>query len=238
MSYCVNCGVELADSEKSCPLCHTPVINPNDKKDKQVKRPYPPYKTVTAQKVSLKSILELVSWIFAIPLLLCIVCNFTIDHAITWSGYVIGSLVLIYVVAVVPFIILSFTKKGAPAICLFFDFLCLICFLLYIENSTNGEWFFGFALPLVGALFIFLIIVIALRSFRKAEPFTLAAIILVFTGIFCIITEILVNINFAVRDYLIWSFYPMITSIILAVILIIIDKNTALKEKLERKFFI
>ena len=28
MSYCVNCGVELAPSEKNCPLCGTPVINP------------------------------------------------------------------------------------------------------------------------------------------------------------------------------------------------------------------
>ena len=29
MSYCVNCGVKLAKSEKKCPLCNTKVINPN-----------------------------------------------------------------------------------------------------------------------------------------------------------------------------------------------------------------
>ena len=30
MSYCVNCGVELEKSIRKCPLCNTPVINPND----------------------------------------------------------------------------------------------------------------------------------------------------------------------------------------------------------------
>ena len=29
MSYCVNCGVKLKNSEKKCPLCNTKVINPN-----------------------------------------------------------------------------------------------------------------------------------------------------------------------------------------------------------------
>ena len=29
MSYCVNCGVKLEESLTKCPLCNTPVINPN-----------------------------------------------------------------------------------------------------------------------------------------------------------------------------------------------------------------
>ena len=30
MSYCVQCGVKLENSLKKCPLCNTPVINPNE----------------------------------------------------------------------------------------------------------------------------------------------------------------------------------------------------------------
>ena len=30
MSYCVNCGVELHAGVKHCPLCGTPVYNPNE----------------------------------------------------------------------------------------------------------------------------------------------------------------------------------------------------------------
>ena len=41
MSYCVNCGVELEKGLPLCPLCDTPVINPKEPKDEDVKPPYP-----------------------------------------------------------------------------------------------------------------------------------------------------------------------------------------------------
>ena len=40
--YCIKCGVELADSEKKCPLCGTVVYHP-DIKQGEAKTPYPPY---------------------------------------------------------------------------------------------------------------------------------------------------------------------------------------------------
>ena len=30
MSYCVNCGVELEENARECPLCSTPVVNPRE----------------------------------------------------------------------------------------------------------------------------------------------------------------------------------------------------------------
>lgn len=41
MSYCVNCGVELADSERRCPLCHTEVHNPRQPYDRKIPKPFP-----------------------------------------------------------------------------------------------------------------------------------------------------------------------------------------------------
>ena len=41
MSYCINCGVELEASLKECPLCHTPVINPNRLNIEFPASPYP-----------------------------------------------------------------------------------------------------------------------------------------------------------------------------------------------------
>ena len=48
MSYCVNCGVELTESANSCPLCDTPVINPNIL---NAKRPDPPFPETIAAVV-------------------------------------------------------------------------------------------------------------------------------------------------------------------------------------------
>ena len=39
--YCVKCGVELADSERKCPLCLTPVYMPGISDDPE--RPYPKF---------------------------------------------------------------------------------------------------------------------------------------------------------------------------------------------------
>lgn len=39
--YCIKCGVELADSEKVCPLCGTRVFHP-DLPGGQGETPYPP----------------------------------------------------------------------------------------------------------------------------------------------------------------------------------------------------
>lgn len=41
MSYCVNCGVELEVSLQKCPLCNTPVINPNALHQAKNTSPYP-----------------------------------------------------------------------------------------------------------------------------------------------------------------------------------------------------
>ena len=44
MSYCVNCGVELDPSLKKCPLCNTPVINPNELEGLTYEPPFPTVK--------------------------------------------------------------------------------------------------------------------------------------------------------------------------------------------------
>ena len=40
--YCIKCGVELADSEKVCPLCGTRVYHP-DIEIKTTEPPFPEY---------------------------------------------------------------------------------------------------------------------------------------------------------------------------------------------------
>ena len=42
MSYCGNCGVELDPTARACPLCHTPVVNPNQPVDTVSPKPFPP----------------------------------------------------------------------------------------------------------------------------------------------------------------------------------------------------
>ena len=41
MSYCVNCGVELDNSVKQCPLCNTMVINPRVTEVRDIENSFP-----------------------------------------------------------------------------------------------------------------------------------------------------------------------------------------------------
>ena len=41
MSYCVNCGVELDPTASTCPLCHTPVVNPRQPVDTELPPTFP-----------------------------------------------------------------------------------------------------------------------------------------------------------------------------------------------------
>ena len=64
MSYCVNCGVELDATARACPLCHTPVQNPNQPVDAELPPPFPSRRK-EVQPASKKELALLISAMFA-----------------------------------------------------------------------------------------------------------------------------------------------------------------------------
>ena len=99
--YCVKCGVELADSEKKCPLCGTEVICPGETR-KLAPAPYPPYPGVSSEHASKSGILFVLTVLFLLPFLLCLICDFKINGELIWSGYASGALLLLYILIVLP----------------------------------------------------------------------------------------------------------------------------------------
>ena len=63
--YCVKCGVELAESERKCPLCKTPVYYPD--LTELVERPYPDF-VKTKDEISPRGFYFIVSIMFSIAL--------------------------------------------------------------------------------------------------------------------------------------------------------------------------
>lgn len=235
MSYCVNCGVELSSGAEKCPLCDTKVINPNgNKDDKQPDPLYPPYGQHTGQQISRKSVVALLSLIALLPVSISIVCNISINGAVTWSGFVIAAIALVYIVTVIP---IGLGKKHYIT-CLSADFIGILLFLLYIEFMTNGKWFLNFAMPIVVFIASVIISISGIASKRHIRTSILASVITFSTGIFCLFTEILLNLSFGIHDKLVWSLYPFITLTVLSAVIFVIGRNEPLKEKLEKKFFI
>ena len=83
--YCIKCGVELADSEKVCPLCGTRVYHP-DIEIKTTEPPFPEYK-LREPRMNLRGIMFIVTMIFAALIVQLVICNISISNASEWSCY-------------------------------------------------------------------------------------------------------------------------------------------------------
>lgn len=230
--YCVNCGVELADSERVCPLCGVAAFHPDISRGEGDS--LYPTKTILTHKVSPKGALVIVTTAFLIPLLVTLLCDMQINDKVTWSGYVIGALLLSYICVVFPW----WFRRPNPVILIPVDCVVLGLFLFYINLATEGTWFLGFALPVVG---VFTAIVSAvtslLRYVKKGKLYIFGGAFLAL-GVFMPIMELLLNRTFYIEKYLGWAFYPFIALVLLGGMLIFLAIWKPARETMERKFFI
>lgn len=145
MSYCVNCGVELHASAKSCPLCNTPVLNPNELgKIMDAQSPFPAQKG-KVEPVKRKDIGILLTMVVLATAGICGILNALVFRESLWSLVVLGACVIIWVL-LEPFVI--YTRQSV--------YLSLLCdgasviFLLYMITflRENDGWFPGLGVPL------------------------------------------------------------------------------------------
>ena len=229
--YCIKCGVELADSEKSCPLCGTVVFHPDfpapdgDKLYPVGQRP--------PQQVSPLGARFILTMCFVAALLIPTLCDVRIHGAVTWSGYVIGALALGYVWLVLPF----WFRRPSPIIFVPCGFAAAAVYLLYIDLVTPGAWFLTFGLPVVGAFGgIITAVVVLVRCLGRGRLFIFGGAAMA-TGIFMPVMEWLLTVTFPLPFYG-WSLYPLAVLALMGITMIVIGLCRPMRETLERKFFI
>ena len=173
MAYCVHCGVELAPSEKKCPLCNTKVYDPSVPEERAAVTPYPPYEPIAPERISKKSVLIVLTLIFMLPVMLSCICDFSINKRIVWAGYVAGGLLQVYALIFMSILLAGKNLRCAPMWKIGVNTFTLLGYLCYIVWVTDGQWFWRFAVPvvLIGALFI--VAAILLRKFGGESLFFL-----------------------------------------------------------------
>lgn len=231
--YCVKCGVELADSEKHCPLCNTPVICPAGLKRGEAEPLYPPHPGALTEGVSKSGVMFLLSFLFLLPFVICLLCDLRLNGSIGWSGYVMGALLLLYIIFVLP----GWFRRPNPVIFAPIDFAAIAAYLLYIHLITEGNWFFTLALPVVGVLALIVTTVITLTRYTKGGELFIYGGALLLLGGFMIPLELLVNITFGIDKMFRWSLYPFSGIVLLGGFLIVVGICKPLRESLRRKLF-
>lgn len=230
--YCVNCGVKLADSEKSCPLCGTVAFHPDISRPEA--EPLYPENVLPVPQVSSRGAQIIATAMFLLPMIICFLCDLQINRALTWSGYVIGALLTAYVVFVLP----HWFRRPNPVVFCAVDFVAAGLYLLYINHATGGDWFLSFAFPVTGFAGVFFTAVTALlRYVRRGKLYILGGA-LIALGSFMLLMEFLLCITFVQIRFFGWSLYPLAALVVLGGMLIFLAINRRAREKMERKFFI
>ena len=173
MSYCVNCGVELDDTAAFCPLCHTPVHNPNQPVNQTAPKPFPTERKEVPPASKLQ-VAILLSTILASVAVCCGVLNVFLRTQRTWSLYVIGAALMIWIWTVPP---LLHHRKDTFRLQLLADVLAIAVyvsligsigvFILGVERFVDlfflGHWSPGWSLIVLAVCVILIIPLIVVR---------------------------------------------------------------------------
>ena len=231
--YCIKCGVELADSERVCPLCGTRVFHP-DLPCGQGEPPYPPDEHPRHEEVSRIGVMFVVSVCMLLPAVISVLCDWRINGGIVWSGFVVGGLLLLYTTVVLPL----WFRRPNPVIFVPIDFAVLGLYLFYINFATHGHWFLTFALPVTGTAMVLVTAMVALLRYVPAGALYICGGALLLSGGFAVLVEFLLNLTFRLHDTFLWSFYPLAACTVLGAMLLIIAICKPLRRSLHKKFFL
>jgi hypothetical protein len=234
MSYCVNCGVELEKTLNKCPLCNTPVLNPNMPIHKDSIKPYPEEKgQVTPESKTVAAIL--LSVILSSAAISCALLNLFVFKQNLWSLYIIGVCFLLWIFAIPIFI---YTKLSAY-ITLLLDGVALAIYIGIIAYQYPGRgWYYEIALPIV--FLITLSLLFYIFFIQKLSKAFLGKCIVIFSeiGILAVSIELLIRNYFYHKLYITWSAVVLTGCVIIIIMLMTIIKVSSIREEVRRRMHI
>ncbi len=234
MSYCVQCGVRLASYEKVCPLCGTPVVNPNPQEKKDVPR-FVDNIDISNQNINHHFITNMITTLLAVPIIITTVIDLFINHRLSWSLLVTGAEIIFWFFVIFP---LRHSLKNTWLYGLI-DSLVVALYILLIALMTNGlDWYLKIALPLLVMSCVFIVIDIFVFKREKANK------IWIFGSFLTNFAWYLMGINLithkAARGYfdITWALWPGIPLFTFGLFFVIISKSSNISDWLRRKLFI
>ena len=228
--YCVKCGVKLADSERSCPLCETPVYYPGLP---EAERTYPKYKKTSTQSGRL-GINFLIAMAFVLAMVICVLCDINMNGRLEWSDLVIAGMLLAYVVIFLP----GWFRKPSPAVFIPCDFLAAALLLCYINIKVSGNWFITFAMPVTAFVALIVCSVVILCYYVKRGYLYIFGGASLLFAVFFVVLELLMHMTFGISHAMLWSFYPASAFFLIGAALIVIAIVPPFRESLIKVFSI
>lgn len=236
MSYCVQCGVELDDSLHRCPLCKTPVINPNHREAIDVPTTYPQENVSIVMRKMRRMTALLLTAIFAVPLFVCPLCDFIIIGQLTWSWYVIVSVFFAWLAAVPPVVL----RHNTLFKCTLIDYFSCNILLIFLNLLSLPErnWYRALGFPITTFIALCILLFILLFKRFDIQPLVVVASSIFMAGMLSVWIECLLIIYNQIGGTLVWSVPVIVSCTAVSVLLFIISRMTRLKALIRRKMHI
>lgn len=231
MSYCVNCGVELDSSLKSCPLCNTPVIHPGELKKGDISSPYPEEKG-QVETVKRKDLGILLTVVLLAASVGCALLNLFVFTGALWSLLIIGICIILFVLFI-PAVI--YTKQPIY-LSLLLDGIAIGGYLYMITYLTNSSrWFWELAVPIVAL--VTLLAEILTLCIRKLPVSIIATSLYIFAeaAVLCVGIELFIDRYFGKNLSLSWSAIVLTVCGIIVIALITLLSVRRLRDAVRRR---
>ena len=229
--YCVRCGVELEKGTAACPLCGTPVWDPEPLE----KNPhYNPGLYPEKESSGKYWLLGVVTVVLAGVIIGCTVACLAYLGRLAWSAYVLAGILFFYITAILP---LWFVRYY-PLIFLPLSFAALEGLTLFICLYTGGKWFLPFAFPVVGLLFIFTFLAYGLAVI-KTKPrvkLRLSGIYFFLLGGGTMLLEFFLHLAFG-KTMFHWSIYTAAVFCLLGIFLFVSSFILRFRRAMYKKMF-
>ncbi len=243
MSYCVNCGVELEQNARECPLCNTPVLNPREQmlqgrqekpitgKNAEGISAFPKEKG-QVETVKRKDLGLLLTMVILASVATCGILNLLVFDGAPWSLAVIGACVILWVF-MIPVVICT---RLPIYVSLLFDGGAVALYLYMLTFLAGGdEWFLGLGLPVtvlvtVTAELVTLCILRLPRSFLTVALYLFTAL-----GLLCMGLEMLIRHYLEARIFLTWSAVVLTICTILDIAVITMLSRRRLRNEVRRR---
>ena len=229
--YCIQCGVKLADSESSCPLCGTVVYHPDVQRGEA--RPLYPKNRRPKIRAGSGAVNGTILILYFLPMVVCSLADFQFDKRLDWFGFVCGALVLSYVGMALPL----WFRRPNPVIFVPSTFAAAVLYLHYVNFAVGGNWFFTLAFPMAGGFCVIASTVVTLfRYVRRGRLYVLGGATIAIGGMMLLL-EFLISRTFAIPMYY-WSVFPLAGLALCGGALIYLAINRSARAVMERKFFV
>ncbi|MBQ2904729.1 MAG: hypothetical protein IJE48_10060 [Clostridia bacterium] len=192
--YCSKCGKQLPEGVTVCNDCEPVVVtqvHPQPEKESFFKAPGKGSKSYAA----------LFTALLVFPATICTAIDIAFDKYDYWFGYVVGALIVTWVIAVLP--VLRITP---PAVTAMICFGSIICYTYYIMSKTEWfDWLPEFMLPMFILTAAFIALDVALIGGKKIKGLHVISLLSLECALYLVSWEVIVdNMKYGTID-LGWS---------------------------------